>query len=298
MNKKSWLDNVLPESEFRVNDTASFAIDRLPTTTGPIARSAAKKKLKKTAKKLKELQKCLYAQDQFSVLCIFQAMDAAGKDSTISAVFSPLNPAGCQVYSFKQPSKQELDHDFLWRSAQCLPERGRIGIFNRSYYEEALVVKVHPEYLQSQRLPSTDINEEFWQQRYESICDHEKHLARNGTVVLKFWLNVSKEEQARRFLSRIEDSSKNWKFSSGDLKERILWDDYMAAYQSCIKSTSTPWAPWYAIPADNKPAMRLAVAEILRETLSNLPLAYPELSGNDKGNLANYAQQLKPASGV
>jgi PPK2 family polyphosphate:nucleotide phosphotransferase len=289
----NWIQSILPDSEFRVSDDGSFDLSARPTITGPIAKSAAKKALKGVSKELDELQRKLYAQDKFSVLCVFQAMDAAGKDSTIRNVFGPLNPAGCQVFSFKAPSKEELDHDFLWRSAQRLPERGRIGVFNRSYYEETLVVKVHPEYLDAQRLPHNEYDEDFWQARYESISDHEKHLVRNGTVVLKFWLNVSRDEQARRFLSRIDDPAKNWKFSANDLAERALWDDYMAAYQQCIAATSSQYAPWFAIPADNKPAMRLAVATILRDALKALPLSYPELSSNDKGNLAIYAQQLK-----
>lgn len=288
-----WVQSVLPDNPYRVPADGTFALESCATVTGPLAKSAAKKQLKKLSKKLDTLQRKLYAQDRFSVLCVFQAMDAAGKDSTIRAVFGPMNPAGCQVYSFKQPSKEELDHDFLWRSAQRLPERGRIGIFNRSYYEEALVVKVHPEYLAAQRLPVAHDSEGFWQQRCASIVEHERHLVNNGTIVLKFWLNVSRDEQARRFLARIEDPAKNWKFSAGDLAERALWDDYMQAYQHCIAATSSQHAPWFAIPADNKPAMRLAVASILHDTLSNLPLAYPELSANDKGNLAIYAEQLK-----
>ncbi|MCL4113609.1 UNVERIFIED_CONTAM: hypothetical protein GTU68_001042 [Idotea baltica] len=208
-------------------------------------------------------------------------MDAAGKDSTIRAVFNRVNPTGCHVSSFKQPSSLELDHDFLWRSTTRLPERGQIGIFNRSYYEEALVVKVHPEYLKNQRLPDLpeNLNEQtladFWTNRYESFNDFEKHLARNGTLVLKFWLNVSKEEQKNRFLSRLDEPEKHWKFSSSDLKERGFWNDYMNAYQSLLSATSKPWAPWHAIPADNKLFMRVQVAKIILDNLKAMNPQYP-----------------------
>ena len=200
-------------------------------------------------------------------------MDAAGKDGTIRAVMRGINPAGCQVYSFKQPSHRELDHDFLWRTAYRLPERGRIGIFNRSYYEEVLVVRVHPGYLKPQRLPRTSST--IWEDRFESIRDHERHLARNGTIILKFWLNISKTEQRRRFYSRLKEPEKHWKFSEDDLKERKLWPKYMEAYQAALNATSRPWAPWYAIPADHKPFMRFCVADILVKTLSALHLSYP-----------------------
>ena len=242
---------------------------------------AAKRLLRDVREQLDELQRVLYAHNRHSLLLIFQAMDAAGKDSTIRVVLSGINPAGCQVYSFKQPSEEELDHDFLWRSSVRLPERGRIGVFNRSYYEEVLVVRVHPEYLKSQRLPDADL-EHIWQHRLESIRDHELHLARNGTVVLKFWLNVSRSEQRDRFLSRLGEPEKNWKFASGDVRERGFWDQYMAAYQEAIASTSRPHAPWYAIPADDKPHMRLAVAEILAETLGGLDLRYPQPDQGDR----------------
>lgn len=255
-------------------------------------KSACKKMLKKQIKKLRLLQKKLYASDQFSVLLVFQAMDAGGKDSTIRAVMSGINPAGCQVFSFKQPSKEELDHDFLWRSARCLPERGRIGIFNRSYYEEVLVVRVHPEFLTGQKLPYPIDHKKFWRSRFESIVDHEKHLAKNGTIILKFWLNVSKEEQKQRFLSRIEDESKNWKFSFGDVEERKYWDQYMAAFESALKHTSRPWAPWYAIPADDKPFMRLTVAQIIVDSLKQLDLKFPEFSPEEKDRLKEMQQVL------
>ncbi len=244
-----------------------------------------KKKLRKTITDLDDLQRRLYAHDQYSLLLIFQAMDAAGKDSTIRAVMRGINPAGCQVYSFKQPSKEELDHDFLWRTTRCLPERGRIGIFNRSYYEEVLVVRVHPEFLAAQRLPNSPQLGELWPQRFSSIREHEDHLARNGTIILKFWLNVSKQEQRERFLSRLEEPEKNWKFSANDVAERAHWDEYMHAYEEALNETSRPWAPWYAIPADDKLYMRLEVAEILASTLEALDMHYPSLDAEQRANI-------------
>ena len=237
-------------------------------------------------------QRMLYAQDRHSVLLVFQAMDAAGKDSTIRAVTRGINPAGCQVFSFKQPSKEELDHDYLWRTAKRMPERGRIGVFNRSYYEEVLVVRVHPEYLPYQRLPNMAPESELWSQRYESIRQHEQHLARNGTVILKFWLYVSKEEQKQRFLARIDTPEKNWKFSSSDVEERQHWDEYMAAYQDALNETSRPWAPWYAIPADDKRVMRIKVAEIVAQALESLDLKYPTLSESKMNELRQIREGL------
>jgi len=227
------------------------------------------------------------------VLLVFQAMDAAGKDSTIRAVMSGVDPAGCQVFSFKQPNSEELDHDFLWRTAKSLPQRGRIGIFNRSYYEEVLVVRVHPEYLANQKLPHRVALDELWQQRYESIRDHEQHLARNGTVVLKFWLNVSHEEQRNRFLSRLEEPEKNWKFSTSDVEESRRWNDYMNAYEHALNATSRPWAPWYAIPADDKPYARLQVAKIIVESLKSLDLQYPEVSVKQLKDIEDMRKQLE-----
>lgn len=256
-----------------------FRLSEAPTFIESIeSKKTYRKQLGKLVDELDDLQQRLYAADRHSVLLVFQAMDAAGKDSTIRAVMSGVNPAGCQVYSFKQPSAEELDHDFLWRSAKRLPQRGRIGVFNRSYYEETLAVRVHPEYLDGQKLPGPVNMDELWQERFESIRDHEKHLARNGTIVLKFWLNVSRQEQHRRFRARLDDQRKNWKFSAGDLGESALWDDYMHAYQETLNATSRPWAPWYAIPADDKPYMRLQVAGIVVETLRKLDLQYPEVS--------------------
>jgi PPK2 family polyphosphate:nucleotide phosphotransferase len=256
----------------------SFRLSEAKTLVETVDSKKYKKRLARLVAQIDDLQRRLYAADKHSVLLVFQAMDAAGKDSTIRAVMSGVNPAGCQVFSFKQPNSEELDHDYLWRTAKSLPQRGRIGIFNRSYYEEVLVVRVHPEYLANQKLPYRVALDELWQQRYESIRDHEKHLARNGTVVLKFWLNVSREEQRKRFLSRLEEPEKNWKFSGGDVEESRRWDDYMKAYEQALSATSRPWAPWFAIPADDKPYARLQVAQIIVESLKSLDLHYPEVS--------------------
>ena len=256
-------------------------------------KKAYKKRLGKLVDEIADQQRRLYASDQFSILLVFQAMDAAGKDSTIRAVMSGVDPTGCQVFSFKQPSSEELDHDFLWRTAKSLPQRGRIGVFNRSYYEEVLVVRVHPEYLGGQKLPYKVELDQLWQQRYESIRDHEKHLARNGTVVLKFWLNVSRDEQRKRFLSRLDDQSKNWKFSSGDVDESALWKDYMNAYEQALNATSRPWAPWYAIPADDKPYARLQVAEIIVESLKSLNLKYPPVSKRQLEDIGTMRELLE-----
>lgn len=257
----------------------NFQLSDAPTFVESVTEKRAyKKRLDNLVEELDDLQRRLYASDKYSVLLVFQAMDAAGKDSTIRAVMSGIDPTGCQVFSFKQPSAEELDHDFLWRTAQRLPQRGRIGVFNRSYYEETLVVRVHPEYLGAQKLPRQIDLEDLWQERFESIRDHEKHLARNGTIILKFWLNVSREEQRKRFLSRLDDRRKNWKFSTGDVTESALWKDYMHAYEQALGATSRPWAPWYAIPADDKPYMRLKVAEIVVDSLRQLDLQYPSVS--------------------
>ena len=281
-------------SPYLVKDDDKFRIKKAVTTPPKDAadKKNCKKRLAKRIDAIADLQRMLYAHDRYAVLLIFQAMDAAGKDGTIRAVMSGINPAGCQVFSFKQPSPEELDHDFLWRTATRLPERGRIGIFNRSYYEEVLVVKVHPEYLEAQKLPENTDLKNIWQQRYQSICDHEKHLAHNGTVILKFWLNVSLEEQRRRFLARIDEPSKNWKFSAGDVNERKFWSDYMAAYEAAINATSRPWAPWYAIPADNKPFMRMCVADIIVQRLEKLNLAYPKVDAGEKTRFAEMRAML------
>ncbi len=280
---------------YRVPDDGSFRVTRASTAPPDDAphKKDCKKRLDQLTEELFELQRVLYAHDRHAVLLIFQALDAAGKDGTIRAVMTGVNPAGCQVFSFKQPSREELDHDFLWRTTMRLPERGRIGIFNRSYYEEVLVVRVHPEFLEAQRLPHRPEPERLWQERYRSIREHEEHLARNGTVILKFWLNVSRDEQRRRFLSRIEEPEKNWKFSSGDVRERRFWDDYMRAYEDALNQTSRPWAPWYAIPADDKPYMRMRVAEIVVESLRSLPLAYPRVGPEERAKFAEMRRLLE-----
>jgi len=275
------------KSPYLVPFDGSFRIRSAPTDPpkhGP-GKDALRKHLHASVKKLDGLQQRLYAEDSWSVLLVFQAMDAAGKDSTIRAVLRGINPQGCQVFSFKQPSAHELDHDFLWRVSTRLPERGRIGVFNRSHYEEVLVVRVHPEYLGGQRLPVDLPLKKLWRERYASIRDFERHLARSGTVVLKFFLHVSREEQADRFRRRIDRPEKNWKFSEGDLKERERWNDYMAAYQDALNATSRPWAPWYAVPADDKPFLRATVAGIVKESLESLDLRYPRVSRKRKEEL-------------
>ena len=224
------------------------------------------------------LQDILYAQDKWSLLLVFQAMDAAGKDGAIKHVMSGINPQGCQVSSFKAPSSEEMDHDFLWRCQKHLPERGRIGIFNRSYYEEVLVVRVHKQILKSQKLPEKLITDDIWKERYKDIRNFEKYLYRNGTVVIKFFLNVSKDEQRKRFIERIDDPDKNWKFSAADARERNYWDDYMEAYEEMIKNTSTEKAPWYVVPADSKPYARIVIASAIINALDDLGLEYPKVS--------------------
>ncbi|MGB0954687.1 MAG: PPK2 family polyphosphate kinase [Panacagrimonas sp.] len=251
-----------------------------------------KKRLKKCVAELSELQRIFYAHDHHALLLIFQAMDAAGKDSTIRAVLSGVDPTGCQVFSFKRPSTMDLQHDFLWRTARCLPERGRIGVFNRSYYEEVLAVRVHPEYLDGQNLPERSPPSRLWQERFQSIRDHEAHLARNGTVIIKFWLNVSHEAQRQRFLSRLDEPEKHWKFEVADVAERAHWKKYMRAYEDALNETSRPHAPWYAIPADNKPFMRAAVADIVVRTLQSLKLHYPKLDDSEKARFSEMRRRL------
>jgi PPK2 family polyphosphate:nucleotide phosphotransferase len=265
---------------FRVKPGQKVDLARWPTDVARFYTSEddAKEQLKRQVERTSELQDVLYASDQHALLLVFQAMDAAGKDGAIKHVLSGVNPQGCQVSSFKQPSTEELDHDFLWRTSVRLPERGRIGIFNRSYYEEVLVVRVHPEYLGAQRLPDTDAgSKEFWAQRLRSIRDHEAHLHRSGTVVVKFFLHVSKDEQRRRFLDRIDHPDKNWKFSVGDVEERKHWDQYMQAYEQALSATSTRESPWYVVPADDKKNARLIMSCIVNQTLESLDLAYPKL---------------------
>ncbi|MBK9036788.1 MAG: polyphosphate kinase 2 family protein [Myxococcales bacterium] len=249
--------------------------------------------LAEAIERLAKLQQLLYADDRFSLLMVFQAMDAAGKDGTVRAVMSGINPAGCQVFAFKAPTAEELEHDFLWRCHMAMPERGRIGVWNRSHYEEVLVVRVNPKFLGSQRLPrGTDDLDALWQERYESIRSFEQHAARNGTVIVKFWLNVSKDEQRDRLVERIDEPESNWKFNPGDLVERAKWDKYMDAYGAALTATSRPWAPWYAVPADSKSFMRRTVAEILVETLERLPMSWPEVSPTTRAEMAAMRDQL------
>ncbi len=263
---------------------------------GHLDKEVGKSELDRVKEELAKYQEVLYAADSRAVLIIFQAMDAAGKDGAIAHVMSGLNPQGCQVYSFKTPNSEEYDHDFLWRHYKALPERGRIGIHNRSHYENVLVCKVHPEYVLSEKLPNyasvDQIDKDFWKNRYESIRNFEKHLTNNGVVILKFFLNVSKDEQKKRFLDRIEDSTKNWKFSSADIKERALWDDYMKAYEEALNETSTDEAPWYVIPADKKWYTRLAVSQIIAEKLESLNLQFPKLPKAEVETLTGYKEQL------
>ena len=261
-------------------------------TAGFKDKKDARKKLEQNIAELAEYQDILYAQDTYALLLIFQAMDAAGKDGAIKHVMSGVNPQGCQVYSFKSPSAEELDHDYLWRTNKVMPERGRIGIFNRSYYEEVLVVRVHPELLDHQKIPPA-ARENIWKRRYQQINDMEKYLSENGIVILKFFLNVSKEEQKKRFLERIDRPEKNWKFSTADAKERAFWDDYQKAYEDCLNRTSTEWAPWFVVPADNKWFTRLTVSEIVVRTLKRLNLRYPEVSEERRQELLEIRKLLE-----
>ena len=292
----------LNDPAIAVYDGSTFKLDKYNTSYrgGIKDEEEAEDRLKEANERMFDQQRKLYATDHHNILLVFQAMDAAGKDSTIRSVFSGINPTGFQVSSFKAPSKKELDHDFLWRCNEALPERGRIGIFNRSHYEEVLVCKVHPEFILGQRIPGREKSEkidlQFWEERYESIVDWEKHLVRNGTVILKFFLNVSKDEQKARFLSRIEEQKKNWKFSFGDLKERALWDDYMNAYEMAIQRTSRPHAPWFVIPADDKAVMRAMVAEIVTERLGQLQLRYPEVGEKEREEMKEAKEILKNES--
>jgi PPK2 family polyphosphate:nucleotide phosphotransferase len=253
----------------------------------------AKEVLTQDVSALAEAQDRLYASDTWSILIVLQAMDAAGKDSTIKHVMSGVNPQGCQVYSFKHPSAQELDHNFLWRYARCVPERGRIGIFNRSYFEDVLVVRVHPELVEAQRIPDAKLDEDFWNDRYADINAFERHLSRNGTKILKFFLHLSKDEQRKRFLKRLKEPSKQWKFSPADLAERAHWDDYMKAYEKAIGATSTKWAPWYIVPADHKWVSRAIVARVVTNAIESLDLRYPEVTEAQEAVLAEARKQLE-----
>lgn len=255
-------------------------LSKRPTRVDPVYQSKTdyKDQLKRQVKDLSKLQRKFYAADTYALLVIFQAMDTAGKDGAIRHVMSGVNPQGCRVTSFGHPSTVELDHEFFWRTSAHLPERGQIGIFNRSYYEEVLIVRVHPEILQAENLPQEAINGDIWTQRYESINDHEKHLHRNGTRIIKFFLNLSRDQQRKRLLSRIDDPTKNWKFNPSDIEERQHWDDYMDAYEKCLSATSTRQAPWYVVPADDKRNARLFVSRIMLDTLDGLEVDFPTVS--------------------
>ena len=281
-------------NRFRITNGKKFRVKDFDPcdTRGVKSKEHAAKALEECSARLSELQDRLYAQDNWSLLLIFQAMDAAGKDGTIKHVMSGVNPQGCEVYSFKAPTSAELDHDFLWRTSRCLPERGRIGIFNRSYYEETLVVRVHPQFLSAQKIPPPLITKHIWDERFEDIAAFERYISRNGIVVRKFFLNVSPAEQKRRFLSRLDEPAKNWKFSAADINERQRWSDYMEAYEDVIRRTSAPHAPWYVIPADHKWFTRLAVSAAIIDTLESLDLHYPIVSDSTRKELAAARKKL------
>lgn len=280
---------------YRIDDGKHFRlkdIDPADTAEWKSEETAAEK-LKEDIQRMADLQAKLYAQDQWSVLLIFQAMDAAGKDGTIKHVMSGVNPEGCQVFSFKTPSDAELQHDFLWRTTKLLPERGHIGIFNRSYYEEVLVVRVHPKVLENEKIPPSRITKDIWEERFEDIRSFERHMARNGTVIRKFFLHLSKKEQRRRFLARLDEPKKYWKFSAADIHERDYWDDYQKAYEQMIRHTSTKHAPWYVVPADNKWFTHLVVAAAIVETLEELDPDYPEIDAAKRKELAAARKLLR-----
>jgi len=282
--------------DFRVKDGKNVNLKKWPTDIKSYYESKKqfKEALQERVNELSELQNLLYAANRFAVLLIFQAMDAAGKDGAIKHVMSGVNPQGCQVFSFKHPSPEELDHDFLWRTTRNLPERGRIGIFNRSYYEEVLIVRVHKELLQAENLPEEILDDKnIWDERYRSIRDLEAHLHRNGTRIVKFFLHVSKEEQRKRFLSRIDEPEKNWKFNRGDIEEREYWSDYMAAYEACLEGTSTRHSPWFIVPADDKQNTRLIISEIILHTLRKLKMKYPVLDEKRRNELRSLRKLLE-----
>jgi PPK2 family polyphosphate:nucleotide phosphotransferase len=285
-------DSALCE-RFRVESGRRAALEACDTgDTAGLDKDSAAERLARGVERLSELQERLYAQDRWAVLLVFQGMDAAGKDSTVKHVLAGVNPAGCQVFSFKAPSPEELDHDFLWRAARCLPERGRIGIFNRSYYEEIVTVRIHPEFLAKQRLPPRCVGKDLWDERMEDIVAFERYLARNGVLVRKFFLHVSKAEQKRRFLERIEHPEKNWKFNERDVAERAHWDDYQCTWSAAIAGTSTRAAPWYVVPADRKWFTRLVVAEAIVAALEELELDFPRLEGERRAELARARKRL------
>jgi PPK2 family polyphosphate:nucleotide phosphotransferase len=281
--------------DFCVQEGEQVDLKKWPTLVKPAYKSKKKYKkyLKKYVKELTELQRLHYASNRYAVLLIFQAMDAAGKDGAIRHVMSGVNPQGCQVFSFKHPSATELEHDFLWRSTRDLPESGRIGIFNRSYYEEVLIVRVHPEILRGQGLPDALLDDKtIWQDRYRSIVDQENHLYRNGTRIIKFFLHLSKEEQRKRFLDRIDEQDKNWKFSQGDIEERGFWKQYMQAYEACLSATSTKIAPWYVVPADDKKNARLIISRVILDAFKALKMRYPATDAKRREELLSIRQHL------
>ena len=282
--------------DFRVRPGEKVNLTKWPTHVKPVYKSRKKyhKLLEEHVEELSELQRLHYASNRYAVLLIFQAMDAAGKDGAIRHVMSGVNPQGCQVFSFKHPSATELDHDFLWRTTRSLPERGRIGIFNRSYYEEVLIVRVHPEILRTERLQDALLDESsIWEERYRSIVDLEEHLYRNGTRVIKFFLHLSKDEQRKRFLERIDEPDKNWKFSLADIHERKYWTQYMKAYEACLNATSTDHAPWYVVPADDKENARLIVSQIVVDTVKALKMDYPKTTLKRRRELNSIRKRLK-----
>ncbi|CAN0628296.1 Polyphosphate:ADP phosphotransferase [Burkholderia multivorans] len=285
----------IKSDDFLVREGAAVELDKWPTCVAPVYKSKDQYRamLARHIKQLSELQSVLYADNRYAVLFIFQAMDAAGKDGVIKHVMSGVNPQGCQVFSFKHPSAEELQHDFLWRTTRDLPERGRIGIFNRSYYEEVLILRVHPEILLGEGLSrEAGAGEEIWQNRYRSINDLENHLHRNDTRIVKFFLHLSKEEQRKRFLARIDEPEKNWKFSTADIEERKFWAQYMTAYEHCLSATSTESAPWYVVPADDKENARLIVSQVILDTLERLDLQYPETTAARRKELSGIRAQL------
>lgn len=294
LNKKELLHRAKKFSEqYCVGDDKNFTLNDKPTSYSIEGdKTQVRKILKMGVKALAAMQDILYAQDKWSVLIIFQAMDAAGKDGAIKHVMSGINPQGCQVSSFKGPSSEELDHDYLWRCQKHLPERGRIGIFNRSYYEEVLVVRVHEQILKGQKIPEKLITKDIWEDRFEDIRNFEKYLNRNGTVVIKFFLNLSKEEQKKRFIERVDNPDKNWKFSAADAKERGYWNDYMHAYEELIKNTSTKKSPWYVIPADDKSYARIAIASAIIHALDEMDLEYPKVSAEKIAELNEVKKAL------
>ncbi len=297
MIKKEIIDlfRVKPDKKICLNDyeTSWAQNDKFKAMGKKVVKERANEILQKSIEELAACQQLLYADDRYALLIVFQAMDGAGKDGTIKHVMSGVNPQGCQVFSFKKPSAEELDHNFLWRYMKSLPERGRIGIFNRSYYEDVLVVKVHKDVLEQQKLPDGKHGKAFWEARYDDINAFEHHLVRNGTIVLKFFLHVSKKEQKQRFMDRLERPEKNWKFSLADLKERGFWDDYVDAYEKAISATSTKWAPWYIVPADDKWAMRAIVADIVTSSLLDLDLKFPEMNDEQRKLLDEARKSLE-----